>query len=958
MIHNKQNLPDNLQGNWIWSGNNTSKVESYNLLSRQFTLSELPLSGEIYIACRSFFHLWINDEHVSYKLNVCPVRGSYVWYYDILHLMETGTNKISVLAHNIHVARLSCRQQPNGFWCQLNIDGKPYLWTDRDWSVMDGDKWYYGNRPRRSQSLGFTEKIDFRHFPSGWREPGSSLPGWKNPDYCAPLQNEGWQMISAPLMTMKSNHIPCSTEIRRGRWRKAVLSTHLTFNRLTSFWGPGVYGAETYFFSKTAQDVDYRLFADDPYRLFINSECVKDQNIRPLQPGFAFKSDTSLCFRQGEITPPRGVISLQKGWNRINFYMQCADSNTGMTLLFDSLAADGNHLCREPGEDSMPGWTIYGPMETPLASMLGTVELTELPNKEFYIPTAESIGDTSAELAGCTFEEEEPSASDSSDGQSDWTLKEGDYIQLKIESVSFGCPRLVLQGSSGDVIDIAADTELSRAGLVSPVRDTWRNGDSIILGANECEWLACLPRGIKYIMVVARKVQKDVSIKEAGVLGRNYDFENRGHFEASDKMVNQIWETGGNTLAGTIQDVFIDSPCKEETQFIADAMIQSWASFSVFGNYTLAEKALKEFAACQFETGEMPAAAPSGIYLNIPDYALLWPVWLQKYYLFSGKKSVVEELSGHLKRLFSYFAAVSQPDSQLLGEHLRSYGGYCFLDQGDIDMDGVVTGLNALYSRALLSGAWLFEEIGMLNEAQECRRKAAVISDALRRRTWDEQKGLFADCYSNGQSSDSFTTQTNILTLYGGVVEPEEYTDIFDKLFTDEVPFYRMMPPENNNPYFNFFILEVAFALNRRQWAYDFMNWYWGAMLKEGATSWWELFDPRPEAENLERGSSCFGYGTSPNAFLIREIAGIRPAKPGFSSVYFNPLLTAVSSVNARVPTPYGHLTVQWELKGEKQLEATLTSNYPVSVIPQLEPAVAETATINVNDEITIFAAE
>lgn len=953
------NLPDNLRGNWIWSENTPRPIESYNLFSQRFTLNELPASGELYISCRSFFHLWVNDEHVSYNLNVCPTRGSYVWSYDICHLLETGTNEISVLGHNIHVARLSCRQQPDGFWCQLNIDEKPFLWTDSSWSVLDGSGWYYGNQPRRSQSLGFTEKIDFRHYPSGWRETASSLPGWRKPDYCVPIQDDGWQMRSVPPLTLKSRYIPCQTEkIRRGKWQKAAFSTHLLFNRLITAAGEGVYGAETYLFANEKQDVEYRLFADDPYRLFVNGQCIKDQGVRPLQPGFAFKSDTSLCFRQGEITSPEGRMSLQKGWNRIDFYMQCAGNNAGMALLFDSLPADKTRLCREPEEGSMPGWTLHGPMETPLANMLGTVKITELTNNEFYIPTEEGVNDTSAELASLTFSADDSREVESTVAGVAATLREGEYVLFEIDPVSFGCPDIAVTGKEGDEVDIVTDTEIEPAGYVPPVRDTWRNADSVVLDNSECRWQACLPRGVKYIMLVGRKVQDEVQVKDAGVLVRDYNFENRGDFQSSDKEANQIWETGKRTLAGTTQDVFIDSPCKEETQFLADAMIQSWASFSVFGNYNLSAKALKEFAACQFETGEMPAAAPSGIYLNIPDYALLWPVWLQKYYLFSGRKSLVEELSDNLSRLFSYFSAVSEPDSPLLGDLQKEQGGYCFLDQADVDTRGIVTGLNALYSRALLSSAWLFDEIGMTKEARECRDRAGNIGEALRRLAWDKEKKLFADCYTNGGRSESFTTQTNVLALYGGIAEPDEYGDIFSSLFADEPPFYRMMPAENNNPYFNFFILEVAFALNRRKWGYDFMHWYWNGMLKAGAETWWELFDPRLKDKDMERGSCCYGYGVSPNAFLMREVAGIRPAKPGFSSVYFNPLLNAVRSVNANVPTPYGHLTVEWELKGEKKLEANLSSNYPVSVIPQLEPHIAEMATINVNDEITVFAAE
>jgi hypothetical protein len=134
------------------------------------------------------------------------------------------------------------------------------------------------------------------------------------------------------------------------------------------------------------------------------------------------------------------------------------------------------------------------------------------------------------------------------------------------------------------------------------------------------------------------------------------------------------------------------------------------------------------------------------------------------------------------------------------------------------------------------------------------------------------------------------------------------------------------------------------------------MRWYWGGMLDRGATTWWELFDPQGGDEMGTPGSTCHGYGTSPNGFIIREIAGIRPAIAGYSAIFFNPLVSAVSSVKTRIPTRYGHIALEWRVDDDGKLEASINATYPLAVIPELEPGMAETATIRVGDEVSIFA--
>ena len=948
----RASLPSHIRGNWIWSKRQLGTPDSYVFFRRAFTLDEIPSVADLWVAARSFCHLYVNGNHVSYGLNTCPNQGSYVWYVDIQYLLETGENTIAILAHNTTVARTSCRKQPSGLWCQLDVDNHPLLSTDKSWRFFNADC-YVRNRPRRSLSTGFAEKLDCREYPKGWLTPAYNDDQWHTPDYCVPVKQENWTLAPHRMPHMTITSVPFQARVVKGSCRKAHASTCVSFAKLTAERGGGVYAAETFLYMQEAREVDAEIYVDSPFRLFLNGVGVKEQGVVQLDAGAVYTRAKGRCFRGGDTEDPDLRLALQEGWNRLLFFAEMAPGSAGMTLLALGTGPDSLHFVRAPHQESMPGWSVDGPLKTPLANTLGHMSLNE-DRKEYYIPVEDRPVDDAAELMSYDFTPSDETH-ERLDENSTLDMAQGEYAILELDACSFGCPTLTLHGSEDDVVELVWAEDIVD-GQLMPWQDEREYVDTVVLAADESEFMACTPRGLRYLMIVVKHADNKVTIRHPALDVRQYQFENPGRFESADDVLNHIWATGRRTLQSTLQESFLDSPCDEETQYIADAMIQSWAGYHLFGCFELAANSIKDFAAAQFETGEIIAACPSDMYLNIPDYALLWPVWLLRHYQYTGDEQLVERLLPNLQALLAHYAHLALPERAVLGDLGRRFGAYCFLDHGAIDREGVVTGLNALYCRALLSAAPLFAAANDNQQAQACRDRAARLAHDMQELTWNEKRGLFADAWQDGDLSDSYTMQTNVLAIYGGLAHENTYDSIFDTFFQDAPPFAKDAPSDTDNPYFKYFILETAFALGRRKWGLSLLRWYWNAMLEKGARTWWELFNPQSEESGPQAGI-CHGYGTSPNGFLISEVAGLRPAKPGFTTAYFNPLVESVQSVQARIPTTYGEILVEWEFKDGK-LEAALDASYPVSIIPELEKEVAETATMHVSDEVSIFASE
>ena len=89
------------------------------------------------------------------------------------------------------------------------------------------------------------------------------------------------------------------------------------------------------------------------------------------------------------------------------------------------------------------------------------------------------------------------------------------------------------------------------------------------------------------------------------------------------------------------------------------------------------------------------------------------------------------------------------------------------------------------------------------------------------------------------------------------------------------------------------------------------MKNYWGGMLKLGATSFWEEYNPAKKgSEHLSMygrpfgKSLCHAWGASPIYLLGKYYLGVRPTSPGYSTYSIEPVLGGLQWMEGTVPTP------------------------------------------------------
>jgi hypothetical protein len=127
----------------------------------------------------------------------------------------------------------------------------------------------------------------------------------------------------------------------------------------------------------------------------------------------------------------------------------------------------------------------------------------------------------------------------------------------------------------------------------------------------------------------------------------------------------------------------------------------------------------------------------------------------------------------------------------------------------------------------------------------------------------------------------------------------------------------------------------------RRRQALDWLRTYWGGMLAEGATRFWEAYDLRWPKENphlyLEADgttgyfvSLAHGWSSGPASWLLEEVLGVKASEPGFRAVQIRPDLAGLKWVRGSAPTSLGLVRVS---AGEDHVVATIPAGMQATVL-------------------------
>lgn len=493
---------------------------------------------------------------------------------------------------------------------------------------------------------------------------------------------------------------------------------------------------------------------------------------------------------------------------------------------------------------------------------------------------------------------------------------EGISLVLDFGREVFGSIELEFTRSNGGIVDIGY-SEVLQDGKVIPNRGDIRYTDRLILRNGKQTWTSFEQRAFRYVQLDLRNCPKPVSISHVRVHETSYPVEWQGNFECSDEELNRIWRTAAETARLSMQDTYTDSPWRERTQWWDNASVASRAAYYAFGDTKLMKQGLRHIAASQEGDGAIFAMFPSATRELFPDFAALWVMSLWEYYAQSEDLSLLAELYPNVVKWLKWIGQFTDSDGLL--SRVR---GDLFIDWAEIDRRGEVAALNCLYLGALRAACWIAEALHKRNEAEEWAGMASALRMAISKFFWSRDHGLFADARVDGKLQEHYSRQTNILAALFDVADHYQKSSIFRQMLDE-----KGLPPIST-PYFTSYLVEALSRSGFAAQAVDVIKEKWGKMLSEGATTFWEHFNP-------ENGDCrCYAASSGPAYQLPAHVLGIKPTGEP-KRVRIEPHPSGLEWAKGTVQTASGPVSVEWQTV---RRGLTLLISVPSGVIAEFIP--------------------
>jgi hypothetical protein len=416
--------------------------------------------------------------------------------------------------------------------------------------------------------------------------------------------------------------------------------------------------------------------------------------------------------------------------------------------------------------------------------------------------------------------------------------------------------------------------------------------------------------------------------------GIAYPAEYKGSFQSSDALLNRIWETGAYTAHLCMQDGIWDAPKRDRGWWAGDLDVMGPVIGDVFADSALLNETL---------TRLIP---PRGQHVNgIPGYTALWITALADLYRRSGDRSLLAEKHAALEQLLAQMDEEFDDAGNFLnkGHHWMfvdwSAGLFAFTPEA-------AEGTELEFVRGYREGAWLLEELGDTAGAARYRVRADALAAQARQQ--------FADAQGAGQR-----WQINAMAVLAGVASSKDYPAIW----TESLSRTGKEETQIISPYFNAYVLEAMARMGYRREALDWMRTYWGGMIAEGATSFWEAYDlhwPKDDPHRFLEAdgktgyfvSLAHGWSSGPTAWLMEQVLGIRAVESGYSKATIRPDLAGLAWIKGKVPTPYGVIRVEMRQRPEPRIEIELPAGIETELIA---PLAHDGAGIEVNGRDAAF---
>ncbi len=400
--------------------------------------------------------------------------------------------------------------------------------------------------------------------------------------------------------------------------------------------------------------------------------------------------------------------------------------------------------------------------------------------------------------------------------------------------------------------------------------------------------------GFRFLKLEA--VSCDINISSVQAVSRFRDLEYKGSFLTSDESLNEIWRVGAKTVHLNMQEYIWDGIKRDRLVWIGDMHPETETAMMVFGDTQVIRKSL-DFVRDNTGPNE---------WMIFESYSMWWIKIHRDLYYDTGDKDYLSEQSEYLQAILK--RVIENLDEN--GECTKNWSR--FAEWSSHETPDEEAGFYAMLIIGLEAGAELLDILGINKTLRDrCREKIAAI------------KGLEFKKVTNKQIA--------AMTALCGLEQADEACEI---ILSGGV--------KGLSAFWGYYVLNVLAENGHMTEALNFIRDYWGAMIKLGATTFWEDFDadwaenasridevPSSEKTDIHstkgkfcfdrlRLSMCHGWASGPTSFLSRRVLGVIPVEPGYKRIRIEPQLGDLSFAEGNIPTPQGNIYVKHTVENGK----------------------------------------
>lgn len=402
-------------------------------------------------------------------------------------------------------------------------------------------------------------------------------------------------------------------------------------------------------------------------------------------------------------------------------------------------------------------------------------------------------------------------------------------------------------------------------------------------------------------------VETDGDARYAG-LSMEYEYMPetvRASFECNDAEVNKIWEISEYTMHLTTREFFIDGIKRDRWTWSGDAYQSYLMNYYLYFDSDCVKRT----------TWQLRGKDPVTSHINtIMDYTFYWFIGIYDYYMYTGDRHFVEQVYPRMQTMMDYVLGRTNANGMVEG----LTGDWVFVDWADGPMDkrGELAFEQVLFCKSLETMALC----AALTDNAADRAKYGQLASRLKAKLlptfWDESRKALVHNVLNGRQSRQITRYANMFAVF------YDYLSELQKAEVAKSVIHNDSIMKITTPYMRFYELEALCAMGEQADVMRQMKDYWGGMLREGATSFWEKYNPDEKgAQHLAMygrpygKSLCHAWGASPIYLLGKYYLGVKPVKPGYAEFAIRPSLGGLKWMKGSVPTPHGDIRVAMDSK-------------------------------------------